>query len=228
MSDGSRRFPPPWRADKMPGGYVVRDASGQAIAYLYSRPNESEAMQAKVLTADEARRIAPSRQPPASYVPGRSRSPPRRARLRGLSGRQYTALLLGIRIIGSNDHVCSRAALSNSAGPRTGVPVDHPARPVARCGPEHPGDRPDREAISDRCPDRRGDDRGGRGGGGRGILRTLTARRACDVGGPERCTGTRHPAAASAQVLQQDGRLHPRGAAVQGIVGILRVAVMAI
>jgi hypothetical protein len=28
----ARRFPPPWRADKMPGGYVVRDANGQALA----------------------------------------------------------------------------------------------------------------------------------------------------------------------------------------------------
>jgi len=54
----NRRFPPPWRADKMPGGYVVRDANGQALVYLYSRDNEAEAMQAKVLTADEARRIA--------------------------------------------------------------------------------------------------------------------------------------------------------------------------
>jgi K+/H+ antiporter YhaU regulatory subunit KhtT len=58
MSEGSRRFPPPWRADKIAGGYVIRDANGQAIAYLYSRENEAEARQAKVLTADEARRIA--------------------------------------------------------------------------------------------------------------------------------------------------------------------------
>jgi hypothetical protein len=42
----------------MPGGYVVRDANGQAIAYIYARQNEAEARQAKVLTADEARRIA--------------------------------------------------------------------------------------------------------------------------------------------------------------------------
>jgi hypothetical protein len=34
------------------------EGSGQAIAYLYSRQNEAEARQAKVLTADEARRIA--------------------------------------------------------------------------------------------------------------------------------------------------------------------------
>jgi hypothetical protein len=54
----TRRFPPPWRAEKMPGGYVVRDANDQALAYVYSRANEAEAMQAKVLTDDEARRVA--------------------------------------------------------------------------------------------------------------------------------------------------------------------------
>ena len=54
----SRRFPPPWSADKIPGGYVVRDANGQSLVYVYSRDNEAEALQAKVLTKDEARRIA--------------------------------------------------------------------------------------------------------------------------------------------------------------------------
>jgi hypothetical protein len=53
-----RRFPPPWRTERMPGGYVVRDANDQALACIYSRANEAEAMQAKVLTDDEARRIA--------------------------------------------------------------------------------------------------------------------------------------------------------------------------
>jgi hypothetical protein len=37
---------------------VVRDANGQALAYLYCRDNEDQARQTKVLTADEARRIA--------------------------------------------------------------------------------------------------------------------------------------------------------------------------
>jgi hypothetical protein len=60
MADAPRRFPAPWGAEKIPGGYVVRDANGQAIAYLYSRENEAEARQAKVLTVDEARRIARS------------------------------------------------------------------------------------------------------------------------------------------------------------------------
>jgi hypothetical protein len=58
MPDRSRRFPTPWHNLKIAGGYVVRDANGQALAYLYSRENEDEARQAKVLTVDEARRIA--------------------------------------------------------------------------------------------------------------------------------------------------------------------------
>jgi hypothetical protein len=53
-----RQFSGSWRADKISGGYVVRDASGQALAYVYSRDNEAEARQAKMLTKDEARRIA--------------------------------------------------------------------------------------------------------------------------------------------------------------------------
>jgi hypothetical protein len=43
MADGSRRFSPPRRADKVPGGYVVRDATGQALAYLYGRETEADA-----------------------------------------------------------------------------------------------------------------------------------------------------------------------------------------
>jgi hypothetical protein len=54
----TRRLPAPWRTEKMPGGYVVRDANGQALAYVYSRATETDAMQAKVLTDDEARRVA--------------------------------------------------------------------------------------------------------------------------------------------------------------------------
>ena len=46
MAEPPRRFPPPWRADKIAGGYVVRDANGQALAYLYSRNNENIARQA--------------------------------------------------------------------------------------------------------------------------------------------------------------------------------------
>jgi hypothetical protein len=54
----SRRFPAPWREEKVTGGYVVRDANGQALVHIFARSRESEAIQAKLLTMDEARRIA--------------------------------------------------------------------------------------------------------------------------------------------------------------------------
>jgi hypothetical protein len=54
----SRYFPAPWRADKTAGGYVVRDANNQALAYIYFRANEAEARQFSELTYDEARRLA--------------------------------------------------------------------------------------------------------------------------------------------------------------------------
>lgn len=53
-----RRFPPPWTVETMPGGLKVCDANGQSLAYVYSRENDSDARLAKVLTEDEARRIA--------------------------------------------------------------------------------------------------------------------------------------------------------------------------
>jgi hypothetical protein len=43
----TRRLPPPWRAEKFSGGYVVRDANGFAVAYVYGRSTEDEAMEAK-------------------------------------------------------------------------------------------------------------------------------------------------------------------------------------
>jgi hypothetical protein len=54
----SRRFPPPWQVEQMPGGFKVLDASGQALAYVYARETRAAADISKVLTFDEARRIA--------------------------------------------------------------------------------------------------------------------------------------------------------------------------
>ena len=53
-----RRFPPPWTVEQIPGGYKVKDANGQALAYVYARETRADADTAKVLTMDEARRIA--------------------------------------------------------------------------------------------------------------------------------------------------------------------------
>ena len=53
-----RRFPPPWTVEKIPGGFKVVDANQQSLAYVYSRETLSDAQIAKVLSEDEARRIA--------------------------------------------------------------------------------------------------------------------------------------------------------------------------
>ncbi len=37
---------------------MVRDANGFAVAYVYGRSTEAEAMEAKQMTMDEARRVA--------------------------------------------------------------------------------------------------------------------------------------------------------------------------
>jgi hypothetical protein len=50
-----RRFPAPWTVETIPGGLKVCGANGQSLAYIYSRDDE---YMAKVLTEDEARRIA--------------------------------------------------------------------------------------------------------------------------------------------------------------------------
>ena len=54
----SRRFPAPWTVEQIPGGYKVLDASGQPLAYVYAKDTKAQADIAKVLTFDEARRIA--------------------------------------------------------------------------------------------------------------------------------------------------------------------------
>jgi len=58
MTDALRRFPPPWHANKITSGYVVRDANGLPVAFVFHGPTMAEAIQPGALTPDEARRIA--------------------------------------------------------------------------------------------------------------------------------------------------------------------------
>jgi hypothetical protein len=53
-----RRFPPPWKVEEIAVGYVVKNANGQSLAYVYGRESRADADTAKVLTMDETRRIA--------------------------------------------------------------------------------------------------------------------------------------------------------------------------
>ena len=53
-----RRFPPPWSVEQQEACFVVRDANGQQLAYVYFEDEPSRRPAAKLLTRDEARRIA--------------------------------------------------------------------------------------------------------------------------------------------------------------------------
>ena len=53
-----RRFPPPWSVDEADACCIVRDANGQALAYVYYEEEPGRRAVAKLLTRDEAWRIA--------------------------------------------------------------------------------------------------------------------------------------------------------------------------
>jgi hypothetical protein len=53
-----RRFPPPWTVEERPACFVVRDHNGQQLAYVYFEDDPGRRSAAKLLTRDEARRIA--------------------------------------------------------------------------------------------------------------------------------------------------------------------------
>jgi len=53
-----RRFPPPWSVEKTAPCFIVRDANKQALAFVYREDEPGRRATAKLLTRDEARRIA--------------------------------------------------------------------------------------------------------------------------------------------------------------------------
>jgi hypothetical protein len=53
-----RTVPPPWSSEEHSGYYVVRDRNGQGLAYIYYENAPGRRSSAKLLTKDEARRIA--------------------------------------------------------------------------------------------------------------------------------------------------------------------------
>jgi hypothetical protein len=53
-----RRFLPPWEIEDNGACFIVRDHSGQALAYLYYENESGRRAAANLLTRDEARRIA--------------------------------------------------------------------------------------------------------------------------------------------------------------------------
>jgi hypothetical protein len=53
-----RRFPQPWSVEEQSAYFVVRDHDGQALANVYFESEPGRRAAARLLSKDEARRIA--------------------------------------------------------------------------------------------------------------------------------------------------------------------------
>ena len=53
-----RRFPSPWSIEDTDACFVVKDSGGQKLAYVYYEEEPGRRSATKLLTKDEARRIA--------------------------------------------------------------------------------------------------------------------------------------------------------------------------
>jgi hypothetical protein len=53
-----RTFPSPWSSEEHSAYYVVRDSNGQGLAYIYYENEPGRRSKAKLLSKDEARRVA--------------------------------------------------------------------------------------------------------------------------------------------------------------------------
>ena len=53
-----RRFPPPWTVEDLDSCFVAKDSSGQKLACVYFEDEPGRRSAAKMLSKDEARRIA--------------------------------------------------------------------------------------------------------------------------------------------------------------------------
>jgi hypothetical protein len=49
-----RRFPPPWSIEERQESFIVKDANGQALAYLYFEDEPQRQMSMKRLSHDQA------------------------------------------------------------------------------------------------------------------------------------------------------------------------------
>ena len=56
MKEPARRFPLPWHVDEATESFCIRDANGEALAYVYFEDGQGRRMAMHRLTRSEARR----------------------------------------------------------------------------------------------------------------------------------------------------------------------------
>ena len=54
----ARRFPPPWTVEETDACFIVKDHAGQSLAYVYFEEELGRQAATRLMTRDEARRIA--------------------------------------------------------------------------------------------------------------------------------------------------------------------------
>ena len=54
----ARRFPPPWTVEDHLACFIVKDANGLAVSYVYFESEPGRRAAANLMTKDDARRIA--------------------------------------------------------------------------------------------------------------------------------------------------------------------------
>jgi hypothetical protein len=55
---GPRRFPPPWTVEETDACFIVKDHAGMSLAYVYFEEEPGRRAATRLMTRDEARRIA--------------------------------------------------------------------------------------------------------------------------------------------------------------------------
>jgi len=55
-----RHFPPPWSVEELNPCFIVKDSAGHKLAFVYFEDEPGRRAAAKLLTHDEARRVASS------------------------------------------------------------------------------------------------------------------------------------------------------------------------
>ena len=54
----ARRFPPPWSVEELDACFIVKDSAGHKLAFVYFEDEPDRRSAAKLLTHDEAHRVA--------------------------------------------------------------------------------------------------------------------------------------------------------------------------